>query len=193
MRSIDLIQVRPLTRQIGFLALLLFLLPMPSQAAGVIIEKASTRLQKGVYQLNANINYELSGDVLEAINNGIEITMLVTIKIEQPRSYIWDQLIAEKTQRYELKYHALSGQYLVKSDISEQRSYLSLASALRALGQIRALPILDQTQLQDPQDAMVRIKTELDTNALPAPLRPVAWLSKQWNLSSEWFSCPLRY
>jgi len=193
MRSIDLIQVRPLARQFGFLALLLFLLPLPSQAAGVIIEKASTRLQKGVYQLNANINYELSDDVLEAINNGIEITMLVTIKIEQPRSYLWDLLIAEKTQRYELKYHALSGQYLVKSDIGEQRSYLSLASALRALGQIRALPILDQTQLQDPQDVMVRIKTELDTNALPAPLRPVAWLSKQWNLSSEWFSCPLRY
>ena len=193
MRAIDSIQVRPLVRQFGFLALLLFLLPLPSQAAGVIIEKASTRLQKGVYQLNANINYELSDDVLEAINNGIEITMLVTIKIEQPRSYFWDQLIAEKTQRYELKYHALSGQYLVKSDIGEQRSYLSLASALRALGQIRALPILDQTQLQDPQDVMVRIKTELDTNALPAPLRPVAWLSKQWNLSSEWFSCPLRY
>jgi len=181
------------SRQIVLLALLLMLSPVSTHAAGVTIEKASTRLQNSVYQLNANINYELSDEVLEALNNGIAVTMQVTIKIEQPRSYLWDQLIAEKSQRYELKYHALSGQYLVKTSAGEQRSYLSLASALRGLGQIRALPILEQAQLKDPQDAMVRIKTELDTNALPAPLRPVAWLSSQWKLSSDWYLCPLRY
>lgn len=173
--------------------LILWLLPVLVQAAGVTIEKANTRLQDAVYQLNANITYELSDDVLEALSNGITLTMQVTIKIEQPRIYLWDQLIAEKSQRYQLKYHALSGQYLVKSSLGEQRSYLSLASALRGLGQIRSLPILEQAHLQDPQDAMVRIKTELDTNALPAPLRPVAWLSSQWKLSSEWYICPLRY
>ncbi len=193
MHAIDSIYPFCFIRQRGLLALLLLLLPTLGQAASVTIEKASTRLQTGEYQLNADIKYELSEEVLEAINNGIAVTMLLSIKIERPRVYLWDQLIAEKSQTYELKYHALSGQYLVKSSLGEQRSYLSLASALRALGQIRALPILQQTELQDPQDVMVRIKTELDTNALPAPLRPVAWLSKQWTLSSEWFSCPLRY
>jgi len=189
----NVFRYRSLPRQKCFLALLFLILPTISEAADVTIEKASTRLQKGAYTLNANIHYELSEKVLEAINNGITVTMLLTIKIEQPRKYLWDHLIAEKSERYELKYHALSGQYLIKMSAGEQRSYLSLTSALRALGQIRALPILKQIRLQDPLDAMVRIKTELDTNALPAPLRPVAWLSEQWKLSSEWFICPLRY
>ncbi len=193
MHIINLIQCRPVTRQCGLLALLLFLSPMYGQAAGIIIEKASTKLQDGVYQLNANIQYELSDEVLEALNNGITLTMQVSIKIEKPRPFLWNELIAEKSQRYELKYHALSGQYLVKSSDNEQRSYLSLTSALRALGHIRSLPILQQVQLQDPQDIIVKIHTELDTNALPAPLRPTAWLSSQWKLSSEWFTCPLRY
>lgn len=192
MHRITLTQIRPPPRQFGLLVLLLFLLPSTSQAAGAIIEEASTQRHKGVYQLNANIRYELSDEVLEAINNGIAVSMQVTIKVERPRAYLWDQLIVEKAYHYGLKYHALSGQYLVKSSLGEQRSYLSLASALRALGQIRVLPILDQTQLQDPQDVMVRIKAELDINALPAPLRPVAWLSSQWALNSEWFSCPLQ-
>lgn len=193
MHEMDSIQDHSLSRRFALLALLLVLLPVSTQAAGVTIEKASTRLQNSIYQLNANINYELSDAVLEALNNGIAVTMQLSIKIEQPRSYLWDELIAEKSQRYELKFHALSGQYLVKTNTGEQRSYLSLTTALRGLGQIRALPILDQALLQDPQDVMVRLKTELDTNALPAPLRPVAWLSSEWKLSSEWYSCPLRY
>ena len=193
MHGIDLIHYRPCVRQPCLLVLLLLLLPTLSQAAEVRIEKASTRLQNSVYILNADIDYELSDEVLEAINNGISVTMLVTVRIERPRRYLWDYLIAETSHRYELQYHALSGQYLIKSRMGGQRSYLSLSNALRALGQIRGLAILEQKQLQDPQDAVVRIKTELDTNALPAPLRPVAWLSAQWKLSSEWFTCPLRF
>jgi len=193
MATNNVIQFYSNTRQWQLWALLMLLLPSQLHAAEVVIEKASTRLQGDVYQLNADINYELSDEVLEALNNGIKLSMQVTVKVEQPRAFLWSELIVEKSLQYRLKYHALTGQYIVESGNDNQRSYLSLDSALRALGQIRALPLLDKKTLPDPQGVLVRIKSELDTDALPAPLRPVTWLSSQWKLSSEWFTCPLRY
>jgi len=193
MATNNVIQFHLSTRQWQLWGLLMLLLPSQLQAAAVVIENASTRLQNGVYQLNADINYELSDEVLEALNNGIKISMQITVRVEQPRSYLWSQLIVEKSLQYRLKYHALTGQYIVESGSDNQRSYLSLGSALRALGQIRAVPLLDKKQLADPQGVVVRIKSELDTDALPAPLRPVTWLSSQWQLSSKWFTCPLKY
>jgi len=182
------------SRQLSLLMVALLLFVGKVQALGVSIDSASTKNNKGVYQLNADIRYALSEEVLEALNNGVAITMQLTINIERPRAYLWDESIATLLQRYSLKYHALSGQYLVQSlNSGEQRSYLSLASALRALGRIRDLPILNQASFKSTQGAVVRLRSKLDTNALPAPLRPVAWLSNEWKLSSEWFTCPLEF
>ena len=179
-------------RQFYLLAILLLLLPCQLQAAEIEIKSAKTEKNQGVYQLNANIRYELNDDVLDALNNGVTITMLLTIKLERQRAYLWNESIVKLQHRYELKYHALSGQYIVKKLISdEQQSYLSLSAALRALGRIQQLDIIKQDDLRDFKDVIVQIHSELDTDALPAPLRPVAWVESGWQLSSEWFSCPL--
>ena len=172
--------------------LALLLLPVVGHAAGIDIEKASATLQGGTYRLDADIRYRLSDEVLEALNNGIALTFRITIKVDQQRKILWDTSIAEKIVHYHLKYHALSGQYLLTSSEGEQRSYLSLTNTLRGLGQIRALALLDKKHVEAPQDTTVKIKAELDTNALPAPLRPVAWLSRQWKLNSDWYICPLK-
>ena len=177
--------------RIGVILALLWL-PAMACAAGIDIEKASTSLQDGTYRLNADIRYSLNDDVFEALNNGIALTFHITIKVEQQREILWDAAIAEKIVHYRLKYHALSGQYLVTSSEGEQRSYLSLTNTLRGLGQIRNLVFLDKKSVEVPQNTMVKIKAELDTNALPAPLRPVAWLSQQWNLNSDWYLWPLK-
>ncbi|MCK4744051.1 MAG: DUF4390 domain-containing protein [Sulfuriflexus sp.] len=192
MVSADSTVVCSFFRQFYLLAILLLLLPYQLQAAAIEIESASTENNQGVYQLNADIRYELNDEVLDALNNGVTITMLVTIKLERQRAYLWNESIAELLQRYELKYHALSGQYIVKKLAkAEQQSYLSLSAALRALGSVRELDLIKQDAVQNSKNMVVKIHSELDTNALPAPLRPVAWLEGYWQLSSEWFSCPL--
>ena len=179
-------------RQFYLLVTFLLLLPCQLQAAEIKIQSASAKNNQGVYQLNANIHYELSDEVLDALNNGVTITMLLTIKLERQRAYLWNESISKLLQRYELEYHALSGQYIVKKLASaEQQSYLSLSAALRALGRVHELPIIKQDALQDSKNVVVKIHSELDTNALPAPLRPLAWVESYWQLSSEWFSCPL--
>ena len=176
--------------------LLLFVLTLNTSevfAAGIDIGRSETQLVDGVYQLNADIYYTLSDEVLEALENGVIITMQVAIKVERVREYLWNEHIGSQLQRYQLKYHALSGQYLVERlDSIERQSYLSLASALRAVGTIRDLPVLDHSKIKEGETYQVQVRSELDTNALPAPLRPMAWLSSGWQLQSKWVTCPLR-
>ena len=192
MVAAELMAVCSSPRRFYLLMTMLLLFSAQTQAAGISITSASSEKNKGVYQLNADIRYEFSDEVLEALNNGVSITILLTIKLERQRAYLWDESILTLLRRYEMRYHALSGQYIVKKMITgEQQSYLSLESALRALGRIQQLPLIGQDLLKDLDDVVVRIHSELDTNALPAPLRPVAWLEAGWQLRSGWFTCPL--
>ena len=179
-------------RQVLFL-ILMTLCMSATYAAGIDVGKTETRLAEDVYLLNADIYYTLSDEVLEALENGVIITMQVAIRVERVREYLWNERIDEQILRYQLQYHALSGQYLVESlDSTESQSYLSLASALRVIGTIRDLPLLEQTKVREGEHYQVQLRSELDTNSLPAPLRPLAWLSSGWLLHSEWVTCPLR-
>jgi len=162
-------------------------------AAGIDIGRAETKLVDGVYQLDADIYYTLSDEVLEALENGVLITMRVSVNVERVREYFWNETVEQQLQHYQLQYHALSGQYLVaRLDSTEQQSYLSLTSALRAMGSIRNLSLIDKSAVKEGETYHVQLHSELDTNALPAPLRPMAWLSSEWQLRSDWVTCPLR-
>ena len=164
-----------------------------SQAAEFSIDSANTYLNQGVYNLNTDIHYELSEEILEALGKGIPITFQLLIEIEQPRRYMWNEHVTSRTQRTVLLFHALSEQYLVKNMASgEQQSFRLLNSALKAIGEIRNVPLLAEGSLEKGVDYQVRLRSEIDINALPAPLRPVAWVSDGWKLATEWFICPLR-
>ena len=163
------------------------------QAAEFTVRDAQTRLLDGVYHLEADIRYQLSDPIHEALANGVPITISLQVVIEQQRDYIWNKTLAHLQQHYSVQYHALSGQYIIKDlNRGRQQSFRSLNSALQTLGEIRELPLLDQSLLKEP-DAVyqVRLRSEIDINSLPAPLRPKAWLSHEWKLKSEWFLCPL--
>lgn len=164
------------------------------QAAEFTISHAESRLGEGVYSLDADIHYSLSDEVLEALENGVTITFRVQIEIERRREYIWDETVVSLLQYYELQYHALSEQYIVRVlDSGVQKNFQSLSLALRVLGEIRNLPVIDKSLLDSKAQYNLRLRSEIDINALPAPLRPVAWLSDNWKLASEWFTCPLNF
>lgn len=163
------------------------------QAAEFTVRDAKTRLVDGVYLLEADIRYQLSDTIHEALANGVPVTISLQIVIEQQRNYIWNKTLTQLQQHYSIQYHALSEQYIIKNiGRGSQQSFRSLNSALQAMGEIRRLPVFKQSLLKDTNAVyLVRLRSEVDINALPAPLRPEAWLSHEWKLSSEWFVCPL--
>jgi len=164
-----------------------------TQAAEFTIRDAQTRLVDGVYQLEADLHYQFSDPIHEALDNGVPITINVQIVVERQRDYLWNKAVISLQLHHTIEFHALSGQYIIRNlDSGSQQNFRSLNSALLTLGEVRELPLLDKSLLKDPDAAyQVRLRSEIDIDALPAPLRPVAWLSYEWKLISEWFVCPL--
>ena len=160
---------------------------------GFTVREAHTRLLDGVYQLYGQIDHVLSPPVQEALENGLPLT--IEIQVEVLRDYwgVWDHAVASLSQRYQIQYHALSRQYLVKNlNSGAQRTHSSEASALAALGAISELPILDQRLLATDEYYSARVRSRLDIEALPTPLRLTAYLDKRWRQSSDWYTWPLQ-
>lgn len=180
-------------RWLAMLVLCLLPLAAAAETAGFRIEHVDTVLEDNVYHLNAEINYRFSNAVLEALHNGVPLTLNMEIVVTRHRWWWFNKTIASLEQRYQLLYHALTKKYLVRNLNSDgQHSYTTLNGALLDLGQIDMLPILDRKFLKHGTTYRGALRVELDIEALPAPLRPLAYLSSQWRLASTWYTWPLQ-
>lgn len=161
-------------------------------ADGFVVREAHTDLVEEVYQLDAQIDYKLSDTVLDALENGVPITIEIRIEVYRPREYLWKEEIASLRQRYRLEYHALSQQYLVTNlNTRAQQGYPSRSAAIEAVGTITDLPMLDRRLLKRDENYKARLRASLDIEALPAPLRLLAYLSSDWRVSSKWYTWEL--
>mgnify|MGYP001232452370 FL=1 len=161
-------------------------------AAGFDIVSAATRLEGGVYRLNARIDYRFSPPALEALQNGVPLIVELEMEVRRRRAWVWDETVYALTQRFRLEYHALSRQYLVRNlNSGERRGFPTQSGALGFMGQLKDFPLLDQGLLTPGERYDGALRVLLDREALPAPLRLVAYLSDDWRLSSEWYTWPL--
>lgn len=177
------------------LGLLLALLNSPRgvRAEGFSVEQASAELVDGVYQVDARLNYQLDGKPREALENGVPLVLEVELRVQRAREYLWNETIAEVLTRHKLKYRALTQQYQLENlTTGEIESFTSLNSALNHLRQLRNFPLIDASLLQPDQDYLLGVSTNLDIEALPTPLRALAYVTSDWYRSSAWFTLPLR-
>lgn len=161
-------------------------------AAGFEVLQASTRLEGGVYRLSARFEYHFSAPALEALQNGVPLTIKVEMNVLKRRPWLWDETVYTLAQRFRLEYHALSRQYLATNlNSGERRGFRSQAAALEFLGKIDDFPFLDSSLLKTGEHYEGALRVELDIEALPAPLRLFAYLSEDWRFTSEWYTWPL--
>ena len=170
------------------------LLPKQSFAEGFNVLSAETNLNKNVFHLNAKIELNFSDDALEALRSGVPLIILVNIEVLKDRNWWWDKTVAELEQGYLLLYHALSEKYIIHNlNSGAQKNYTSLNTALHSLSNIHEFPLIDKNLLEEGDEYYARIRTYLDIESLPAPMRPIAYISSQWQLESDWFSWPLKH
>jgi hypothetical protein len=151
------------------------------------VASAAIRLVNEVYHLDARLELVLGQEVVEALESGVPLTFEMQIEILQQRALLWDSTVATLSQRHVLVYRALSDQYLVTNlNTKQQRSYPSRRAALADLAELDDFPMLDRRLLKVGAAYVVRLRTRLDIESLPLPLRPVAYLSSAWDLTSEW-------
>ncbi len=183
---------------LAFLLLLVFCLlqPLRFSAAtekdlGFKVQNAELRKEKTHQVLDADIRFGFGEESLEAIHSGVSLTILVDIELRRG-PWWWSRTVAGHRLRYRIHSNGLTGRYGLHSPgLATMRSHSSLDEMLEDLGRLRSVPIIPVEDLPPPDPSSplrARIRAHIDIEALPAPLRPIAWFSPHWRgLGSEWF------
>jgi hypothetical protein len=171
-----------------FLLLTVFLTAQPAflRAAEFRVTQMECKLVEGTYVLDAAVDYKFSEKALEALENGVPLTLEVHLQLRRKGAWLWEEDELDSRLRFQLRYHALASLYqLLDLQSGEQQSFATRDAAIVALGEIQSLPVIAHRLLEPGEEYDLRLRTVLDIDALPLPLRPMAYLSPSWNLSSK--------
>ncbi len=175
------------------LCLSAMLVVMPLLAKGITIKQAMSRLDNGFFVIDAEIDYEFSDVALEALENGVPLTVDIHVQVRRDGAWIWEKDVIDFHQRRQLRYLPLSSTYeVVGFDGEIKRRFVSRLAAIDALGEITNLTVIEASRLEEGETYRMEIRSELDIEALPVPLRPTAYMSSGWKLSSEWSQWRIR-
>ncbi len=178
---------RPLPAAAIFLAGFLLLIVVTASAAiDVLSVKASIREDRLLARTQLEIG--LSSQASEALERGIPLVFVIDMALHRRRAFIWDRRMGRWKFPFELRYHALSGRYVLEApELNEFDTFLTVGEALRALGGPRSLSAtLTQAPLATNEALRVSLRARLDIESLPGPLRVKAYLTPGWRLNSGW-------
>ena len=157
---------------------------------GFAIEQGTLRPADGFWVADARIDFAFSEDNLEAMRNGVALTVIVDIEVRRDRERWWDETLAARELRFRIETNVLTGRYRVRNLADgSARNYRSLEEMMNSLGHLESVPVIPRDHLPADTPYTARIRARLDIEALPSPLRPIAYLSPMWRLNSGWFEC----
>jgi len=174
------------------LALLLFAtVTIADDEPDVEIEFASLLLQDETYLLDAHINYNLSEQAIEAVNNGVTLTFNVDFSANKPRKWLWNEELFEVRFPYQLKYHTFAETYqVINLTTSLQLNFSSLEAALSSLGSMSELPLYN-LPTHEGFAPNFTLQAYLHIKSLPLPMRPLAYVTPGWYLRSDLYKWQL--
>lgn len=165
----------------------------PATASDIRVESISTRVVNEVYVVDATLRCTLGAEATQALESGVPITFDIEIALRRKRDFFWDSPVTTVRQQYRLQHHALSGQHLlVNLATGTSRSFFHLEEAVDALEHLTAIPLIEASKLEPQQTYIGQIRASLDIEALPTPMRPLAYLSPEWWMSSRWHQWEVR-
>ena len=93
---------------------------------------------------------------------------------------------------YKLEHKPLTENFLI-TDLSTGivNYYKNLDTALKRISKISRMKLFNQKKLNEDRKYLARIRLYLDVDSLPSPLRPRAYISSDWNISSKWYKWEL--
>jgi len=143
--------------------------------------------------LSADIVYQLSEKAKEALQNGVPLFWNIQVKMLQHRNVLWDKTLVDTAIRYRIQYHALLNMYRVRNEGNgEVYNFSTLSAALDLMSAVRNFRVIEKAELAPEKQYLCAVKVNFDREALPLPLRPIAYIDPQWYLSSDWTLWPLK-
>jgi hypothetical protein len=173
--------------------LFLFLLAACSstQDAAVFSVRAAA-VEHGV--LSAQIDWQPSAVLLDALDHGIALNFEITLKAQTPSGFGWQRTRAQIHWHRELRYFPLTRQYQLRDpDGSGTRSYAARASLIAAIADLRLdLPAnWPPTAAHESAAQRYSLRIDLERDNLPGALRLPALIDADWRLSTGNYSWPV--
>jgi len=157
------------------------------------VKQAEVTLHGGDYLLSADIGYQLSEKATEALQNGVPLFWDIQIKVLEQRDVLWNKTLVDTAIRFRLQYHALLNMYRVRNEGNGTvYNFSTLFAALDLMSTVRDFRLIGKSELAPEKQYLIAVKVNFDRDALPLPLRPIAYVDPQWYLSSDWTLWPLK-
>jgi len=169
-------------------ALLVLLWPGTTLARDFTVESVAGRISDGQFIVDARIDVQLNDSTIEALENGVTLEFELQASLMRPRRLWWDAEVTAVTRRFLLGRHALADGYTLREPGSGQHLiFKNIEEALAALGEVHDFKAGHIKGVAAADKYRGRLRLRLDIEALPAPLRPIAYISPSWRLSSGWY------
>lgn len=184
--------MKSLLRQL-FVAIPAALLVASATVYAFVIDEANARLEDGVIRVDADIDFRFSPEAMEALDNGVPLTVVVEAKVEAEGSWFWQGALSSRELKYEVRYHPLAGLFsVVDLETGIQERFATRQAATTMLGTLRNIEVIDEENLKPGASYRMAIRAYLDIESLPLPLRPLAYITPGWYLSTGWSRWLLR-
>lgn len=160
--------------------------------AGTIEPKSATLVAEegGGQALNAEFAINLGNRLEDAVARGVVLHFRLEFTLTRKRWYWADEHVAGRLVEYKLGYQALTRQYRLSSGNHSQQ-FDSLEDALRVLGRVARLHVLDRIEMVPGDTYRAAVRLSLDRNQLPKPLQVDAIADREWRIDSRTLSWDL--
>ncbi len=152
----------------------------------VKIEEVKLILTQDRAKLIAGLDFQLSATAKEALHSGIALYWDVSIVLQQKQwAGLWYKTLLAQSNRYSLAYYTLLNNYRLKDEHAQV--FLRFSSLTEALTYMRHIEYAEMPlQAYNPEQCIMGVlNVTFDREMLPAPLRPIAYFNKQWDLSAD--------
>ncbi len=166
---------------------LLLLTSMQLAKADVMLASLDPYIENNQHFIDASFDVELTDEITKALLQGIPIVLNTEIQILKKRKWFPDKKLKTINLRYELEHRPLTQDYFTFNfNNGNSRSFDDLDSALKYIGTINHFAVLDENLSLPDSNLSGRIRSYLDLDALPTPMKPQIYFSREWQLNSDW-------
>ncbi len=162
--------------------LLLFACAQARAAEGVEITQAYIESGEEGYRLVSSYAFDLSSNLEESIQFGVELNFITEIELTRPRWYWYDDKAVSIRRTVNLSYHTLTRQYLVRIPGSMQQSFQTLDDAMVLIRRPSRWLIAPRGALKRGENYNVSMRMYME---LPKTMQVNALNNADWRLSSK--------
>jgi len=157
-------------------------------AANINIVSTKTYIDNDIIYLDSYSELKLTKEAYKALRQGISLEMHTDFQLLEKRKWLWNKIVFKKTLVHKLEHKPLTENFLVTNlNNGVVNYYKNFDAAVNAISKISKMKLFDKNKLKKNINYSARIRLFLNVDSLPSPLRPRAYFSSDWNISSQWY------